>query len=236
MSQRFFETQLIKLLDRFDFNMRINVELLLVFYLVKYFNLSNILEIGFFQGQTFASLLEATPDVSHLTAVDIKLQLEIFNQFYKNSKDTQNKIINLKEMPSDQFRSDSKYDFINVDGDHSYPVAFNDIVNASTMITQNGILMIDDYKGIYVDRSIDEFIKLNTGFVPFIISEQASWWHHESQDATDFLDNVLEQIFSPFCSLYNTKYKSFDVKEIKCCSAITTNNDIFKLICEKYKI
>jgi len=236
MNHRFYKSQLITIIDEYDLRMRINIDLLLTFYLVHHFKSSNILEIGFYQGKTFAAFVEATLPGSQLTAIDSDLQLTVFNKYYKDSKYTQDKIINLIEIPSEDFNSAEKYDFINVDGNHNYPNAFNDIMKSILLMNQTGILMIDDYKCLGVDQSINKLITMNTGFVPFMISEQTSWWHHNSHDATEFLDVILEKTISPFCSLYNNKYKSFDVKEIKCMPAITEHDDVFKLICEKYKL
>lgn len=236
-NKTFFETKIIQILDEFnDLSFRVNIEKLIIFYIIQYFKLSNILEIGFCRGESFAAMLEATAADSELTAIDIHLQLGIYNKYYANSVHERGKNINLIEIDSAKFTSEEKYDFINVDGNHSAQTALNDITKSLSMIQQNGILMIDDYKLNGVDQAVDEIIKMNTGFVPFLVGEQASFWHHESHDAAEFLDVKLEELLSPFCSLYNIKYKSYEVKEISCLPAITNHNDIFKIVCERYKI
>lgn len=237
INQKFYETQFIRIFNEsYKNSMRVNIDSVLVYYLIKFFKFSNILEIGFYQGETFAVMIEATEKSSNLTAIDINLQLDIYNKYYNNSIFTQNKDINLIEIDSEKFTNKEKYDFINIDGNHTEAYAFNDIINGLSMIQPNGIIMIDDYKLNDVNSAIDKLLKTNTKFVPFLISEQTSFWHHVNHDAVEFLDNILEELLAPFCSLYNTNYKSHAVKEIRCLPAITNNNDIFKLICERYKI
>lgn len=234
---KFYQTQFVDIVDvAYQNNMRVNIDCFLIYYLIKFFKCSNILEIGFNQGQTFAVMIEAAEKYSNLTAIDIDLNLEIYNKYYNNSTFTQDKNIKFFEIDSIKFISKEKYDFVNIDGDHSKNYAFNDMVNGCFMMQPNGILMIDDYKLEGVNEAIDEFLKINSNFVPFLNTEQTSFWHHNNHDATEFLDNVLEELLAPFCTLYNTDYKSYNVKDIKCLPAVTKNNDVFKLICEKYKI
>ena len=76
----------------------------------------------------------------------------------------------------------------------------------------------------------------NANFVPFLMDEQAVFFHHISHNAAEFLDNELEKIFSTFATLPNITYKSFTVKKINCQLAITENNDIFSLICNRYDL
>jgi hypothetical protein len=214
--------------------MRVNVDLLALYYLIAYFKCNKILEIGFYEGLSFGSMIEAAPHGSRLTAIDVNFRNKLFNKYYSN--DSLHKILSLITTNSKDFVSDQTYDFILIDGDHSYPQAFNDIIKVIPMLEKTGILMIDDYAWPGVDQSINEMMMRNTGLVPFMIGEQTSWWHYQNHDASDFLDNVIDSAFSSFCTLPNVDYKSHTVKKIECLPAITKNNDVFALICEKYKI
>ena len=51
-----------------------------------------------------------------------------------------------------------QYNFINVDGDHSYEFAVNDIEKALTHLAPNGIIMIDDISHSGVEQAYMEFI------------------------------------------------------------------------------
>jgi predicted O-methyltransferase YrrM len=228
----FYQTKILKNINEYA-PMRVNVELVILYYLIRYFNCNEILEIGFYEGLTFGTLIEAASKNSRLTAVDINFRSEMFNKYY--SDNLPDKTINLIKINSNDFDSKQTYDFIHVDGNHSYPQAFNDIKKAITLLEKTGILMIDDYEMPGVDQSIDEIMR-STELVPFMISEQASWWHYPEHNASDFLDNILDHTFSSFCMLPNIDYKSHMVKKVKCLPAITNNNNVFTLICKEYKI
>jgi hypothetical protein len=228
----FYQTKILKNINEYP-PVRVNIELLILYYLIKHFNCNKILEIGFSQGLSLGAMIEASPKGSELTAVDIELHTNMFNQYYSN--DSACRIIKLIEINSNDFISSQSYNFIHVDGDHSYPQAFNDITKVIPMLDRTGILMIDDYAMLGVDQSIDKMM-LTAELVPFMISEQASWWHYPDHDASNFLDNVIDTTFSAFCTLPNIVYKSHNVKKVECLPAITKNNDVFTLICEKYRI
>jgi len=233
---KFHQTESFKNLNNYK-GMRLNFELLLIFKLIKYFKLNKILEIGFRQGKSFGAMIEATNDVGDLTAVDIVMDRTLYDKIYHCSSIINNKKINLVTMPSSDFVDHpASYDFINVDGDHTMPQVLDDIIMSSKLIKQNGIIMVDDYRVPDVNIAIDKFLTLNTDFVPFLIDEQAIFFHHTSHNASDFLDIELEKIFSSFASLDNITYKSFIVKKIKCLPAVTTHEDIFSLICQRYNL
>ena len=232
---KFHQTKIFKNLKNYD-GMRLNFELLLIFKLIKYFKLNKILEIGFFQGKSFA-MIEATDDSGDLTAIDIIINRTLYDKIYHNTSATNNKKINLLTMSSSDFVSNpASYDFINVDVPHAVLPGYNDIIMASKLIKQTGIIMIDDYDRQDTDQAIDKFLKLNTDFVPFLMDEQAVFFHHVSHDASEFLDITLENVFSSFASLNNITYKSFIVKKINCLPAITNNENIFSLVCKCYDL
>ena len=233
---KFHQTESFKNLNNYK-GMRVNFELLLIFKLIKWFKLNKILEIGFHQGKSFGAMIEAADDNSELNAVDIVIDRTLYDKIYHNSSIINNKKINLLTMSSSEFVDHpASYDFINVDGDKTMPHLLDDIIMSSKLIKQNGIIMIDDYILSNVDLAIDKFLTLNTDFVPFLMDEQAVFFHHISHEASDFLDIELENVFSSFASLYNITYKSFIVKKISCLPAITINEDIFSLVCQRYDL
>ena len=233
---KFHETTTFKNLNMYLGKNRLNFELLLLFYLIRYFNPKTLLEIGVDEGCSFGVMMEAAIDNSQLTGIDIRLDRTLFDSIYNDSQHNVNKKITLLKMSSLDFTDNNKYDFINVDGDHTMPVVYHDLVNASKLINQTGIIMIDDYALDGVDTAINQFLNLGTDFVPFLIDEQCVYFHHISHGADQFLDVELEKIFASFCSLSNTTYKSFLVKQIKCLPAVTSNNDVFSLICKQYDL
>lgn len=232
----FNNTLIFKNLNIFKIKNRVNVELLLLYYVIKQFDPKILLEIGFSEGCSFGVMLEAAAERSELTSVDIVINQTLFDSIYNDSSHVRTKKVNLLTMPSSKFEdSENRYDFILVDGDHTLPTAYRDLIKASKLINLNGIIMIDDYHLNDVDQAIDQFLKLETGFVPFLISEQSVYFHHVSHNAENFIDNELGK-FAPFCDLSNVDYKSFLVKKVSCLPAITNHNDIFSLVCNHYAL
>lgn len=215
---------------------RVNAELLLIFKLIQYFQFENILEIGFREGKTFGALLEAMTQ-GEITAVDNDFQMHLYDKLYKNSKAVLNKKIQLVDIDSTKFRNfGQKYDFINVDGDHTMPVVFKDICFALKEIAHNGIIMLDDFAKPDVDLAIDQFLKHNQDFIPFLMGEQSVFFHHMSTDLSYFLDVELKKIFASFADISDIIYKDFQIKKISVLPAITAHDDIFSLICERYEL
>jgi hypothetical protein len=230
----FYNTQILKNNVNYE-NMRTNIDMALVFYIIKFFKLSNILEVGFNEGKTFGAMIEASPPNSRLTAIDINPNMKLYDLFYKNTEMIKNKTIDIIKIDSLVFNPTCEYNLINIDTAHTYPLTINEIEKYIHHLSRNGILMLDDYAWEGVDKSIDEFLNKNKQWVPFLMGEQTLFLHHVSHDAYEFIDETLE-IFSSFCSLYNINYKSHFVKKVECLLAITQNDDIFELICQRYKI
>jgi len=67
MPYNFYQTHIFKNLSLYDRGMRNNSELLVLFYLIKFFKFKNILEIGFFEGKTFGVMIESSTENSNLT-------------------------------------------------------------------------------------------------------------------------------------------------------------------------
>lgn len=217
-------------------DMRVNVELPLIFHLIKHFDLKSFLEVGFFQGNTFGVYVEACQAGSRLTALDIDMSKSgLHDSIYASSDAIKNKEIELVEIDSLEYTPTRKYDFINIDAAHCYPRTLDDIERYIKHIESFGILMIDDYLVDGVDRSIDEFMQNHDDWVPFLLGEQSAFFHHVSHDAVEFLDVTLET-FGSFCALDNIIYKNHLVKKVSCLPIITNQNDIFFLVCQRTNI
>ena len=233
---QFRNTQIFKNMSLYSStSVRVNFELLLIFNIIKYFKFNEILEIGFYQGKTFGALLEAV-DKGSLTAIDITFDLSLYDKIYKDSEHTKNKEITFLNMSSLEFESDKKYDFINVDGDHSMPVVLQDLIKSVNLVDPLGILMIDDYQIPDINFAIDQLLALHPNFVPFLMDEQAVFFHYISHNAAEFLDTELVKIFGTFCDVHDVEYKGHQVKKISCLPAVTGNDDVFSLICNRYNL
>ena len=236
MDYGFRNTQLIKTLQSYTAQTRVNFELMLIFNIVKYFGFSNIIEFGFKEGKTFAALLEALESGS-LTAVDIEFDTSLYDKYYKDTQLIDNKSISFREMSSVDFNDrPRRYHFVIVDGDHTMPTILDDVKKSFSLVTTNGIVMIDDFEWEDVNYAIDQVLEMNTGYVPFLMDYQAIFFHHISHDASNFLDSELIDIFGSFCLIKDVQYKGFHVRKIESLPAVTNHDDIFKLICERQKL
>lgn len=234
MTYNFYQTIICHSLSKF-IPSRVNIDLLVLYYLVRFFRHKKILEVGFLEGKTFAALLEASTPNSLLTALDLELNTNLFEQLYKNSDAYKQRTVSLLEQNSLDFTPTHVYDFISIDSSHVYPETLNEINKYVRHLSQQGILMLDDYAVQGVDRSIDEFMQHNRDWVPFLQGEQQVFFHHVSHDASEFLDVQL-QVLDAFCTLSNSEYKGHVVKQVQCLPVITQNNDIFAIVCERYLI
>lgn len=117
---------------------------------------SNILEIGTFNGET-ARILSALFPSSQILTIDLPFseikKTKMYEYETKNSQLILKRNKNLQLLPSVKFleknsltlmNSATSFDLIWIDGDHSYPVAAIDIANAVRMLNPNGVGICDD--------------------------------------------------------------------------------------------
>ena len=123
----------------------------------KFKNFSKILEIGTFDGRSAIILADLFKDAA-ITTIDLPSDSDNYKDIYLRDSSNQRFIkkrnsllskcerINFKEMNSINLtKFDNKsFDFIWIDGAHGYPVVAIDIINASRLIKDGGIIMLDD--------------------------------------------------------------------------------------------
>lgn len=120
------------------------------------YKISNILEIGTFNGETARILSELFPH-SEITTIDLMFEEILETKMYKyetNEKKLINsRIRNLESLPNVKFiemnslnliEFTDSFDLIWIDGDHDYPIASIDIANAVRLLSPNGIGICDD--------------------------------------------------------------------------------------------
>ena len=101
----------------------------------------NVLEIGTFEGMSFL-FFQKYLQLENLYCVDV-----VENENFKFNKE---KFKNYKffNTSSDDFfkkKTNIKFDIIYVDGSHYAKDVYNDIINSYHNLTENGILIIDDF-------------------------------------------------------------------------------------------
>jgi hypothetical protein len=213
--KKFHQTQMAGIRGEYD-TMRNNLSLVTVFYLFEYFKFKHILEIGFYEGQTFGLMLESTEKNSSLTAIDIDFKYDLFNKYYADSQYTKDKIIKLLNIDIRNFVPEKNYDFINIDvadGAEARKLRVKTACFLVNYMEKNGVIMWDNFKNYSDD--IDVFLKMNHNFVPFLNDDQALYFHHREHDASHFLDTVITNSLYDIASTNNVDYKGFLVKQIE---------------------
>ena len=118
----------------------------------------NILEIGTFKGYTTAYLAILFPSAS-VFSIDLPASSHDYINTYdrsnilsdfvadRNSLLSSYENIRFFDKPSTSFlfnQTQQKFDLIWIDGDHSYPQVCIDIVKSHHLLTDNGVIMVDD--------------------------------------------------------------------------------------------
>lgn len=156
----------------------------------EYFKPKSVLEIGFLQGLSFGLFFESTDDDTLYVSVEYNYRAKhTFDQLFKNHpKLTNIKFIEINSMDLDLTE---KFDFMHVDGNHTYEYALNDIQKCLQMAHNNSIICVDDIGIPDVEKAIQEQLLGQNGFVPFLMGDREIFFHHESHNAEDFLDNWI---------------------------------------------
>lgn len=179
--------------------MRCLSDTFLIHKVCEYFQPKRALEIGFGGGQTFGTIAEACSNVA-MTAVDKNFRCkDTFDDIFSDQSDMEFLEIDSKlvDLPKNYF------DFIMVDGDHSYEYAFNDINIALESSTDNGIVCVDDYFMEGVWQAITETLNGQKDWVPFLMGQQSMFFHHRKHQADDFLDRWIGKKGRDIVKLYN---------------------------------
>lgn len=210
-------------------SMRSTIDAIIYWRLFEKYKFSNILEIGVYQGLTTGLMLEASSTVKKYTGIDPTLRLDLFENIWKNFLD----VTTFYEQTSQTFVFTEMYDFILIDGDHSYKTVLIDLLNTQKHLSPNGVLAIDDYARPEVAAAISSF-KSQTNLVPFLQAEQTEFWHHPSVDRTDFLDNLFSDPINNFIFMYNIN--DGQILKAKTLNVLTDNINFFDQVLEFYNI
>ena len=138
----------------------------------KYFSAKNILEIGVRYGYSLISIVKGAQEFkSFANAVGIDNQsYEKGSErvAYENIKSVTDKfkLINADSQKITDLRKsvgDMRFDLIHVDGDHSYKGCLHDLNITKEMLTDNGVIVIDDIflGSCRVFQAVNRFLKDN---------------------------------------------------------------------------
>lgn len=214
-------------------SMRSTIDGLILWKLLQENKFKSFLEIGVYQGLTTGLLFESSLNAT-VTGIDITARLDLFYEYYPEYCNQ----FTFVNQPSQLFNfGDLTYDFILVDGDHSYTGAKTDIINCLPHLNNTGILAIDDYRLPGVANAINDLYNLNLDWVPFLRCEQVEYWHHRSCDRGNFLDSLFTDPISKFMFIKN----EFDQNNNTICVAktvamLTDQPEYFDLALKYYDI
>lgn len=140
------------------------------------------LEVGFCTGRSAAVVLTASDDLRTFISVDIDLdymkpegriyasllteRFPCFQVLEANSR-----VLLTKDFFNAHF-GNNKIDWVTIDGDHSYEGCYSDIENVAQYLSDDGLILIDDYKsgpphGVSlptVTQAVDDFCLRNAHF------------------------------------------------------------------------
>jgi hypothetical protein len=179
--------------------MRSTVDAIAYWRLLNYFEFKTFLEIGCYQGLTTGLFFESNNN-ANVVGVDPVNRLELF---YKNYPEFQNQFTFINQKSQDIELNSHLYDFILIDGDHSYQAAKQDIFKFFKCLKNTSVLAIDDFRMPEVARATEDLYNLNNNWVPFLQAEQTQFWHHRSVERGDFLDSLLTDPIKNFIFVEN---------------------------------
>lgn len=155
-------------------NSNINInEGILLFQLIKKYKPKKLLEIGFACGVSAAFMLCALSKKDELTSVDPfqKIQwnsfgLNVVKQILKEQKlSAKNHHWEGKYSKTFFESTSNKYDFMLIDGDHSYEGTMIDLLGANKVLNKNGILAVDDSLHFSVKKALNDFIGIQNNII-----------------------------------------------------------------------
>lgn len=204
----------------------------LIWKMLQYLKPQSVLEIGFGAGQTTGLILEATLPTTKIISVDISDQYfeQFRNRFLNNN-------LTLLHLDSNYLNLTQKFDFIYIDGDHTYNGITNDLNKCLPLLHQNSILCIDDYLFFDdVNQAIKEYLSEKHDFVPFLCGLQSMFFHHRDHNSIEFLDSYVMENTSDIMEFKNIDFSGYTVLMGQILSvALRENIEIFQKTLQFYE-
>lgn len=224
---KFHQSRVLNNLELFDRTIglgRHSNDMYLLWKVCEFFQPKKILEIGFLSGQSLGILYEASNKVD-VISVDVDYTHRApFDQLFP---DTNIKFIHDSSM---NLSLSEQFDFVHIDGDHTYEYVSNDIQKVLPLLHNNSILCMDDFKDSKcpgVGRAVKEYLLGQHGFVPFLSGDQEMFFHHISHSADHFLDSWIQEKSNNFIYFHNYDYCGFTVLESKTPNLFRENHQMF---------
>ena len=127
---------------------------------VKKLKPKNILEVGFNAGHSACCFLNAYPETS-MVSFDIcrhgceHTALNVLKKFFNITLIEGDSTVTIPEWKKN---NDVKFDFIFIDGGHTYDVCCQDLKNTIPLLSDNGVMIVDDIWDERVLKAINEVV------------------------------------------------------------------------------
>jgi predicted O-methyltransferase YrrM len=216
--------------SQFQLQNRTSVDSFFLYYFIKFFQPKTILEIGFCEGYTCGLYLEARPMVA-IDCVDLTFnQSKIFDVLGPQSE------VCLFVMDSMQLSVSNTYDFINVDGNHDYTFAKNDIDKSVKLLNPGGIIMIDDIGHPGVNKAVLESIA-EKKLTPLIQTDQMVLCMRNGENVmvVPYL-NQIKELTGDFLFLDQVKIDKFWVQHLHGPKIWTKFPELFAQVIDLYDL
>lgn len=235
---RFQDTRFWKNYQQYDrivknSSMRSTVDAIAYWRLLNNFEFRTFLEIGVYQGLTTGLFFESNNNAT-VVGIDPVARLELF---YKNYPEFQNQFRFVNQKSQDVDIQNQLYDFILVDGDHSYQSSKKDIFESLNCLKTTSVLAIDDFKLTGVAQAIQDLYNVTNDWVPFLQAEQTQFWHHKSIDRGSFLDSLIIDPLSNFVFVENIiDHRGNTICSLKTLNIFTELTEYFDMALKHYNI
>ena len=219
--------------DSHQLLMRGNEGMYLVWKTIEYFKPTTLLEIGFYKGQTMGIMLEDAGPGAHLVSVDIDYQYRsVFENIFPENT------VKFIETDSKNLILDQTFDFIMIDGDHTYEGVLADLKNCFPQMHKNSILCVDDHQSFEgVAQVVKEQLLGQHGFVPFMCGPQQMFFCHQSVSVESFVDKYLINGATDFFEFNNIDFHGYTVLDARIPNrAIFESSKIFQLVLEFFNL
>jgi SAM-dependent methyltransferase len=211
--------------------MRSTVDGYVYYRFVQQYDFQNILEIGFFEGQTCGLLAESASATARVTAIDPVLNRSVFDSVYHEYTNK----VKLVQAASQQFEFDQEYDLINVDGDKSYPAVREDLSNAAQALAHDGVLIVNEYYLETVAQAVSEVMP-QSGLVPFLRTNQSTFFSSPHVDRAEFLDYTLPAQANNFIRFQNIELDKHVILYVDSLPVFTEQLDFFRQAIKLYNL
>jgi hypothetical protein len=202
---KFHEMQIYKNINKFQPNTRNFLDLLAIQKLLNLIDVKNILEIGYREGLLFGVMYESSGPNTSLTSCDITYSFDVFRKLFPLKKDCF-----FHQCKSIELSIEKIYDFIVIDGDHSYETISAELLLVDQWATDDSIILVDDHHYTGVGKALTEFVQ-NSNFAPVLIGPQQVFFVRKGNNSIYPIIDQLKESISMISSWSTVTWNNWDI-------------------------